>query len=167
MKFKVKKNSITYKKLLEFKSKMISCDEAAKSLVESVGGEKYCRNKYYLYGGISAVQFESKPENWRVVGQKWQRLYYPKSTSKNKKLFEALRELPVLEHKELNNIVNFKGPQTISCDEGLAWIDTVGLQFGKNSEILIETANGCEYTPNKDIVEILESEFEKLKKEEE
>ena len=67
-------------------------------------------------------------------------------------------DLPTIKYGELNTIVNFKSPQVV----GLSFIQSVGLVFGQD-EMLIEVANGCKYTPPVDVVEILESEYEKLK----
>jgi hypothetical protein len=85
-------------------------------------------------------------------------LDYPKVA--NKKDTELIQVLPTLSYKELNDIVGFKGNQTISRGCSLAWIHTVGLLWG--DPILIEVENGCEYTPIPDMIEILESEYLQL-----
>jgi hypothetical protein len=73
-----------------------------------------------------------------------------------------ISDLPTIDYNELNEIVGFKAPQTVTSERGIAWISNVGWICGKN-EMLIEVADGCKYKPTKDVVEILDSEFQKKK----
>lgn len=160
MKFKVEKGTETFKKLIELEKKVKDVTQQQQAVVKQLGGEIFCKQSHKLAGGLSAIKFETKPDGYKVVGEKYQSLYYPKAT--NKVDCKIISDLPVIEYDELNSIVNFKAPQTVSVDGGIAWISTVGLIFGKN-EMLIEVENGCKYIPPKDVIQILESEYEELK----
>lgn len=161
MKFKVSKGTETFKKLQQLMSKIEDVDAQAKKVVKKLGGKEYASAQRSLAGGIAAIQFDEKPEGYKMVGEKWQRLYYPKAT--NKKDLNLISDLPTIEYAELNDIVGFKGPQTTSHSLGLAWVSSVGLAMGKTVAV-IEVAEGCKYSPPKDILEIKDSEYQRIKK---
>ncbi len=73
-------------------------------------------------------------------------------------MLKKIKALPTIDYKELNDIVKFRAPQTVTADRGIAWVNTVGIIWGKN-EILMETVEGSEYKPPKDIIEIFEKDF--------
>lgn len=160
MKFKVVKGTKTFNKLSELKNKVVFVNQEAENLVKTLGGKRYCKHQHVLAGGIAAIEFDSKPDDYKIMGEKYQNLYYPKVS--NKKDCKLIQELPTLDYKELNSLVNFNGPQTIPNDHGFGWVSTVGIIWGED-EILIEVPSGCKYTPPEDLIEIVESEYEKLK----
>jgi hypothetical protein len=161
MKFKVVKGTETFEKLAAFRERVKDVSKQATNMATLLGGARYCHRSNKLAGGLSAIEFETKPEGYKVVGEKWQHLYYPKAS--NKKDCALIEGLPTIDYDELNTIVNFEAPQTVSSERGIAWISTVGLTFG-DDEMLISVPTGCKYTPPTDVVEILESEYDKLKK---
>jgi hypothetical protein len=161
MKFKVVKGTETFDKLVAFRAHVNDVNKQAKDMVTQLGGARYCRKSNKLAGGLSAIEFETKPEGYKMAGEKWQHLYYPKAS--NKKDCALIEGLPTIDYDELNSIVNFKAPQTISAERGILWVSTVDLTFG-DEEMLIGVRSGCEYEPPADVVEILESEYDKLKK---
>lgn len=160
MKFKVKKGSETHKKLIALQKRITDVNKQANKFIESIGAKEYCRNQHHAYGGVGAIKFNEKPEGWRKEGAPYQRLYMPKSAQKE--LWSKINALPVIEYDEINKIVGFHAPQTVECTGGLAWIKCIGIHWGRN-DILLETVEGSQYKPPKDIVEILESEYVKLK----
>lgn len=161
MKFKVVKGTETFDKLVAFRAHVDDVKKQAEDVVALLGGIRYCHKANKLAGGIGAIEFENKPDGYKVVGEKWQGLYYPKVS--NKKDCALIEKLPTIEYNELNSIVNFKAPQTISTERGILWVSTVTLTFGDN-ESLIDVSNGCTYDPPADVVEILESEYDKIRK---
>jgi hypothetical protein len=160
MKFKILPKTEAYDRLMDLKKRMIAVNEEAGKLVEELGGSEYCNKQHVAFGGIAAIKFAEKPKGWRIVGKTWQNLYFPKASEKQ--LLQKISNLPVIEYEEINNIVKFKAPQTVSHENHLAWVSCVGLIWGKNY-ILISVAPGAKYEPPKDIIEIVESEYEKLK----
>lgn len=162
MKFKIAKTTETFKKLAEFKKQVESVNTQAGKLSKELGGTgRYCKKIHRLAGGVSGIEFKQKPEGFKVVGEPYQNLYYPKVT--NKTACKQIEALPTLEYNALNSIIGFKSPQTVSADRGIVWINAPSVIWGKN-EMLLDIESGCKYTPpSKDIVEILESEYEKLK----
>lgn len=160
MKFKILKETETFEKLMKLKERIISVNEQAADAIKLLGATKYCKAQNRLAGGVCAIEFEKKPDGYRRVGDRWSDLYYPKVS--NKIDSELLQTLPTMDYKELNDIINFEGNQTIAAERGMFWIHTVGLTWGEN-EILIDVENGCKYDAPTDVVEILESEYLKLK----
>ena len=162
MKFKIIKGTETYEKFMVLKSKIDFVNAESVKLVESLGAQKFCKRSNIAYGGISAIQFEEKPQGWKKVGEDYQNFYFPKATEKV--VNKAINELPFVRYDEINEIVGFKAPQTVPCDRGLQWIDCVGLFWGIDC-IVIYVTEGAEYTPTADLVEILDSEYLRLKAE--
>lgn len=84
---------------------------------------------------------------------------------RNKPVRDRLASLPVLRNEELNSIVGFKKVDHIDEDTGRWYrMSRPGLYRGKDC-FLMDTGMipGSKYTPpNADIVEILESEYERL-----
>jgi len=165
MKFIIKKGSKVYDQLRELEKKIIAAKKAAQKLRKELGAEDLATNSDHIAGGIDALQFQKQPDGYRKVGQPWQRLYYPKADylKKNKELAKKLRELPVVEAEELNDIVKFDGMQMLEGDGAalLTIVKCVGITCGKDY-ILMNTHEGAKYKPIPGIVEIKESEFQKM-----
>jgi hypothetical protein len=157
MKYKVLKGTELFAKLTELNKKILAAKKEIKAYVLSVGGKDFGTNMNYNLVKLDAVQFEEKPEGWRSVGPSYQRFYTPKAS--NKKVWEAIRQLPNVDIKELNAIVGYD--QFVGRD--LAIAHRPGVHFGTN-EVLIEVAEEMEwYKPVKDMVEIPVTEFNKLR----
>jgi hypothetical protein len=164
MKYKILKGTELFDKLSEFQNRRKVVRGLADDLAVSFGGIAAATNGRNLSGGIDAVDFDDiipDKNEWRKVGNRWQSFYYPKA--KNKAALNLISQLPVIKFDELNDIVGFKGGQTVSDVNGIAWVKSVGLHAHKDF-ILLETAEGTKYTPHKDAIEILGSEFDKLLK---
>lgn len=141
--------------------KINEANNVAIELAKSFGSNKVAKTGRNLGGGIDAIEFEEKPENWKSVGEKWQNLFFPKSCKENKAILEKINALPIVKKSELNEIVGFKAPQTVSSANGIGWVETVGLVVGKE-DILLSITEGVKFEPNQDMKEILNSEFEQL-----
>lgn len=158
MKYKISVGSETFKKLEALHKKIKDANKAANELVSRLGGKARARRRDKLCGGIDAIQFENSPEGWKCV-DKSQDLYFPKAA--NKVLIAEIKELPVVDVDELNEIVGFDGPQFASRDGKEYYVETVQVSFGR-SYMVMSVSRGCKYKPLKDIEEILESEYERL-----
>ena len=162
MNYKIEKGTELFKTLTNFKIKINSVDKKAMDLAIELGGISSASNGRYLAGGFDAVEFKNKPDGWRSVGNSWQNLYYPKADKKNKEIHNKISELPKIKWEELNELVGFKS-QFCSTERGIANVKSIATSWHKDF-ILLETAEGAEYNPPKDVIEILGSEFEKLSK---
>lgn len=160
MKYKIVKGTETFNKLLRLKEEIKRVNKEASDVVKKLGAEKYCKKNGKLVGGIGGIQFDSKPEGYKVIGKEWQNFYYPKVS--NKKDLKLIENLPTIDYDALNSIIGFNGPQTIETNNGIFWINTVGLIWG-DDYVLIDIDDECEFEPNKDTVEILGSEYITLK----
>lgn len=161
MKYQIKKGCELFDKLTELNERMLLVHKTAQEYATSLGGGKVATTGRYLSGGIDAIEFEKKPEGWRHVGRDYQMLFYPKTSLK--KVIEEIRKLPIIEFDELNALVGFSAPQTVSNANGLTWVKSVSMYWHKNF-ILMETVDGTTYNPIENVVEILGSEFDKLLK---
>lgn len=161
MKFKVHKGTETFDKLKELHDRMIFAGNAAKELVSQLGGKRYASSNRGIYGGIDAIEFDVKPDGYKPVGKKYQSLFYPKAS--NKEILKLINQLPIIKREELNIILNFKGPQAVTIDDGIYWVNAPDVVFGDHF-YLFNVVTSVEYNPPADAVEILESEYDKLKK---
>ncbi len=160
MYFKVLHGTDTEVKLRELKVRIDKCDDAALALAKELGGDQIGTSNHSdcLAGEIEAIHFKEAPpkELWRKVGESYQMFFMPKV--KNKSALGKIAALDKVRDSELNDLVGFpKGLQVV----GLSIIRRVGVSFGKT--ILIESSAGIKMKPPADMVEILESEYEKLK----
>lgn len=160
MKFKVVKGTATFDNLMELKAKMCLVYKEAKKVVRELGGTGHCSDHNAAWGGVDAIEFAERPAGWKIMGKAWQRLYYPKASERE--LCKKLSALPTVSHKEINEIVKFNAPQTVCNDAGMYFVNCVGLTWGKDY-VLMEVTEGAKYKAPKDVVEILDSEFQKLK----
>lgn len=173
MKYKILKGTATYHKLEALCKRMMAADRAAYKLVQEIRKEMglphkgskhtYASQSDVLAGGIMAIGFDAKPEGWKVVGEPWQKLFAPKANRKD--LWERIKVLPKLQLHELNDIVGFK--KGMSASKDLSWVihRAPGMEW-VDEAFLMEVPSNCKYTPpNADIVEILESEYQRLSQE--
>lgn len=163
MKFKINKGTNTFTALIDIHKKIVKSEKAARRLTKELGGINHATAGRDYAGGIDAIKFDEKPDGWKQVGDSFQKLYYPKSNKANGHIHKKICDLPIVTFDEVNKVVGFNGPQTVSNDRGLAWVKTVGL-YWYPTYILMEISEGAKFTPNKDMVELTVSEFLKLNK---
>ena len=164
MKFKVLKGSPIFEKLEHMMSKIKSCWDASHELSESVGAKGVCTFGYHRAGGIGAFQFAPDKfpslELWKQTDPRkyqYRDLFYPRSGKKykqNDELHAKIAALPVVEKEEYNKVIGYEG----------GWLSSYGLKSG-NGYFLIEIPEDSDYKPLEDMIEILESEYRKLKEE--
>jgi hypothetical protein len=160
MKYKISKESDLYFNLRALEVKIKAANYLAYDVVKEFGAEKFALNPHSFAGGIGGIVFDRKPEGWKRVGKDWQDLYYPKAS--NKMDLEKIKGLPLVTEKEYNDITGFVGMQTISSGQGFYLIGSPGIYFG-DEEILLDVNSQCTFTPKEGMIEILESEYLKLK----
>jgi hypothetical protein len=100
-----------------------------------------------------AIQFDTKPEGWKSVGQPYQRLYTP--IAKQKELWDRIKALPTVSINELNTILGFERFVGITDDGGMVAFRAPGMHW-------VDSAFLIEVPTNSDFVEILESEYQRL-----
>lgn len=164
MYFKIESGSEVYNKLKELQKK---CNDVKKQLtalpllVDEATGDVYSSGEY-LAGDVVGIVCKKKPEGWKQTGEKHLNCYMPKVNKQNKEILDAIAAIPKVDAKELNSIVGFKAPQTPPSERGIVFVKTVNISFAKNY-ILMSVTKGCKYKPLPGIVEIVASEYEKLK----
>jgi len=159
MKFKVSEGNETYEKFMALGVKISLANKESEVLVKSLGGKRFCKGQNVAFGGIAAIEFDEKPKGWKMVGEEYQKIYYPKVILNS--LIKRFNELPTISYDEINEIVNFNAPQTICCDGGLQWVSCIGLVWGEDC-VLLSVPDGAKYTAPADVIEILESEYNRL-----
>ncbi len=160
MKYRIAKGTETYAKLAALYKRMDAARKAVFPVLDELGAKRYapCRG---LAGGIMAVEFRTPPEGWKRAGKPGQDLYEPKMS--NKEMRERLKALPVLKYEELNTIVGFKEGTSVDEDSGsFVQHRCPGMYMGKDA-VLLDTGYAKYKPANADIVEILESEYRRLK----
>lgn len=163
MKYKVDKGTETYAQFAELMQRLDAIKSQSDALCVEVGAKAVYVDTSYLSGSISGFVFNTKPENWRCVDSTIS-LYYPKSVKATEGIRGKISAIPRIGLKELNAIVGFS-PFSYADGSGIRIIKHIGYAM-KTEYCLVdvhsETPN---YTPNADMVEILESEFFRLKME--
>lgn len=161
MKYKILQDSPLFDKLKALQKRMTNVKRQAEKVAKSFNGTgRFCGHIHALAGGISAIEFDEKPEGWKAVGESWQRLYYPKVI--NKEANKLIAPLPLMDYDELNKLVNFKSGAYTNAG-GIFWIKCPEINFYP-TYTLINIPDGVSYTPVDHMIEILDSEFQKLNK---
>lgn len=160
MKYKIKENYETWVALMQLAKRITDVNNKAAELADSVGATNYCRSQNGIGGGIAALEFKVKPEGYKKVGSSWDKLYYPKAS--NKELSQQIAELPIIRASELNEILVFKAPQMITSHGNLMMVSAPSVTWD-DMQIIIDIPNGCKYDPPSDVIEILESEYQRIK----
>lgn len=160
MKFKILKGTETFQKLTDLKSEMNRCNSEASSLSKSLGGciKGTHLGKGYgcISGGLAGIKMETKPDGWKNASTQYYGFYIPKINKANKHLLDRIELLPTVRHEDLNAIVGFEMQSS-----GRRWFNCPGVHWTKEY-VLLEVDNECDFTPNCDMIEILESEYVKL-----
>lgn len=163
MKFKVDPKSELYEKLMEFDKKYQTTYNEIKTYVKNIGGEAFSlNNAFHVIGRVNGIQFTENPDKtlWRSVGPKYMNLYMPKS--KNKAVLTALEELPYLEKDEYNNIFGNPSDVLVENQGGLGLFNAPGCKFLGKEIVLKVPSSISDYKPIPGMIEILESEYNRL-----
>lgn len=156
MKFKVIPGCALFSTLQEINKGMICASAAIKdTLIQKGFTGNYASSGHSYLVACDAVEILGpKPDAWKVMGYPYQQLYWP--LAKNKKDQEWLRILPRISNDILNLPLDFhfgSGPNLeVYYRPGVAW---------HKEYIVIDTGNAT-YTPVEGMIEILESEYQKL-----
>lgn len=159
MKFKVLPGTELFGKLWALHLKIESAKEQITAFLKSKGFTgQFATDRNISIVSCDAIEMLShQSSGYKSVGAKYQALYYP--LAKNKKDLAEIRQLPRIKVDELNELVDFSF--CVSAD--LEIYHSPGISFNEK-HILIETGN-ANYTPVEGMIEIKESEYNKLSKE--
>lgn len=160
MKFRVKKESEEYNELNKLFGRIKEVREETSKLADELGFKKYANHPYYLAGGIGAVHFDEKPEGWKMVGNPWQNLYYPKKIKANKELLERIESLPTVPRDSFKSILNFKS--IFGCP-GFELHDDEIIITAQEEWILTGVSFDRPWEPPTGLEEITTSEYLKIK----
>jgi len=162
MKFKINKGTELFEKFQQLKQDIQRVNKEATKLVESFGYTRYCIAPHCLAGGIGAIEILSVPLNdrkkWVRVSKQNSQLWMPRQNRENAELIDEIKRLPKLDYAELNDLIGFKAGATNS----FGWATHPGVIW-RDEYILIEMADGQIYEPCDGMVEILTSEYQRLK----
>lgn len=172
MKFKVLKGTELFDKFQALQTKMKLCNKASFNLIEELGFKEAYGKSFVLSGGfygLIPIDGKTKPDgySWAFNDRQGNAVMPSKNLKKNKEILDKIKNLPVVEYSELNKLVTYKdemskrpsgkgnGTSINFCPE-VHW---------KEKFILIDIPDySGKYKPPKDMIEILESEYQKLSK---
>lgn len=159
MKYKIEQGTETFAKLEVLHKEMKRVDRAVWKLLKELRANR-CVQGTCLAGGLRAVEMNKKPEGWVHFSKPSLMLFAPKAT--NKEWLEKFKKLPTVPYSAMNDIVGFKGGNMTADGDGFSIVRCPGIEFGK-TVMLLDTGPKSKYVPpNGDIVEILESEYDRL-----
>lgn len=159
MHFKISKGSKTFTDLQTLLAEMQRCNVAATKLANELGatnGGRHLSRAHVVAGGISGIKLDSKPNGWKGTHRDYYGYYIPKISKANREISNKIASLPVVSHDDLNAVVGFHE----HYKDG-RWYTSPALNWG-DDYVLLHTSPGCDFTPNADMIEILESEYVKL-----
>ncbi len=162
MYFKVEAGTETFEKFQALRKRVKEVNNAAGDVAEKYGSKGWAKRNGVAFGGISCIQLESKPEGFRIV-EKARGLYYP--NARNKEATKEFSELPTISYDEINAIIGYEGGQTFPSERGqfgMVWVNCFSYDILDDC-VLIEIEDKTKYEPIKDCVEILASEFHRIK----
>jgi hypothetical protein len=172
MKYKVLEGTPLYQILSNVQKKMENAANLSKAIVKEVGAEDYARASHKIAGGIRAFKFKecicknSEKPGWKKMESGCTFWLMPLAKEKsNKDLLKRIDALPTIGIEQINLPLNFNGG-AVSSDGGIAWVSTPAVVFPdkKQKIFLIEIhPEFKDYKPVDGMIEILESEFNKLK----
>lgn len=168
MKFKVLKGTKLFDQLTKVGEDIREADNTAYKLGKELGYKSIRGGRHVLGGGISAFQSSELPKGWKYAYPKSDReAVFPMNKKVNKELLDRIAALPKVEHEALNKILKFdpwKHNDKAYNGDGsfkIQWYP--GIQW-KDEYVLLDVSEYMVYKPVKDMIEILESEYEKLSK---
>lgn len=154
MYYKVLEGTETFLNLEKIWEKIGDCNKKAGDLVKELGFERYGKSQFFVGGGISCIESETKPKGFKKVGDLSNNLYYPRAD--NKLLLERFNALPKVSYDDFNKVIGYK-----EQSKGQNFYGSYGCKKVDNC-YLIEIDRNCDYTPKEDMIEILWSEYKLL-----
>ena len=164
MKYKIAPGTETFKRLHELLQRIDAIKLQSQTLCEELGAKGVYSYNSELAGHIAGFTFDKKPENWRPADKNGSFLYYPKAVKNTQPIRDKIAAIPRIEFKELNQIVGFT-PFSYPDGSGIRIIKHIGYVMMSEYCLVDVHSETPNYTPNADMVEILESEFFRLKME--
>ena len=158
MYYRVNPDTKTYQEFENFYKKVEEYNKIAIDFRNSLGFTKHLIPRDNVGGGILAVYSPTQPEGYkkfvsRTLTSGW---WQPKAN--NKEMLEKFNSLPTVTRDELNEIIGFK-------KQFLSFVFVYGYAVTK-SEIedcyIIGINEKADFSPSKDLVEILASEYKRL-----
>lgn len=156
MYFKLVEGSEAYNKLNDVWERRVDCNRQAIQLCKELGFEDFGLDQGSIAGGIGFFQSKVKPEGYKTVGKKWQNFIFPKAN--NKKVLEKINALPKISLEEYNETIGFKAHfSSVYFHRSFGCYKYKGVFY-------IEISDNSNYEPIAALVEILPSEYLKIKK---
>lgn len=168
MKYKVLKGTKLFNKLVDIQNEIQRCNKVARDFVEGLGYTKFRKSRYGIGGGISSIICESgKPVGWKKSYTELPNEYMPAKIKKNDTLLKAIDNLPKVDENVINKLLDYdpwKSTEESQVGYGMV-INVCPEVHWKKSFILIGISERyiTTYKPVRNMIEIMGSEFEKLK----
>ncbi len=158
MKFKILPGTKLYDRLWSVNTGIIAARATIADTLKSMGfiGLYATSSGTHIVSCDAVEIFGEKPDGWKSVGDKYQCLYYPKVS--NKKDSKIIAALPRIKNEAINEPLGFG----FNIGPNLEVYYRPGIAFHKKY-ILVDIGNS-EYKKKPDMIEILESEYNKLHK---
>ena len=120
--------------------------------------DKFRMGFYSIFGGVSAIKLDMKPEGWKYYGSQRQGFVTPKVGNKEEN--ERLSQLTEISPDQRNNIIGFE-QEFLSTNNGIGHLKTYDIKDGGDFH-LITTHQNSKYTPIKGVEPIDEDEYNSL-----
>lgn len=167
MKYKILKGTELFNKLVAIEKKCKDAVDAADAFAKTIGAVGVYSRRSRQVGGVGAFRFpyDAPPDKkfWMQPDRhNTSDAYYPRSGKakkirQNDELHDKISKLPVVEYKEINEVIGFKDQWV-----GFTNYITYGLEVN-DDYALIEVGDECAYEPLPGMIEITISEYNKLK----
>jgi len=134
---------------------------AQKWVREHFGEDKpFGRDRGCVWGGVGVVQLDRKPSGWKYHGPRHKKQFRPHDTQVE--ILKELKMLPTVHRDEIRALLNYEEYE--GTYRGSCYISFVPSMFFTDKYILIKPAEFVTtYKPVKGMIEILGSEYIKLK----
>lgn len=163
MKFKVLKGSDLFIQLQALRIEILRCNEATFEFVKSLGHTEFFGSVWDLAGGVSAIVInQDRVHGWKKVFKKrYDNVYYPSDSIKNRQLLHEFKTLPVVTPAQLNSILNYDQNEIIHEDNRMCFHPRLQYHGDVCSISLPDFVKG--YKPVEGMIEITTSEYNSIK----
>ena len=163
MKFKILKGTKAYAKFVALHAERNRCIAEARKVAKKVGAKQWHWAWWAVAGGISAFVFKEKPEGWgNAYTPHEEGCFMPKKNLKaNKELLAEIKALPVVEEEAINSIIKYDSDKHCTTRRKMFH---PGYSMHEGYVLLSFSACVDAYKPIKDVIEITNTEYNKLKK---
>lgn len=173
MHYKVLKGTDLFKKLNDLKNKMQDCKDKASDFAEKLGFDSYYKKSFVLAGsfyGLVPRDGKTKPKGyaWAFSDRTGNAVMPAKNTKEGIELLKQIDDLPTVGYDELNKLVGYKEEMShrpAGNGRGGTKLNFYPVVIWRDKYIVVNVPDySGKYKAKSDMIEILESEYNKLSK---